>query len=151
LKAVETQRQAKERHTWKLALTRRLYEKGLQRRDIVNLFRFIDWVMQLPPDLDSHFWQQMRQYEEERRMPYISTIERIAAEQGLALGLQQGALRQLLLVLVHRFGTISNQIQVELHQCTFEQLQRAQEVALTVSTLDEFARYLKNLHSPTSN
>jgi hypothetical protein len=109
----------------------------------------IDWVMRLPVDLDIHFWQQVQQFEEEKQMPYISGIERRAIERGLQQGLQQGqkegALHQLLLLLVHRFGTVDDEIRVQLQRCTFEQLQEVQEVALTVGTLDEFARYLTEL------
>jgi hypothetical protein len=53
---------------------------------------------------------------------------------------------------MHLFGTISDEIQAELQRCTFEQLQEAQEAALTVDTLDGFVRYLTDLQNfPTSN
>ncbi|MEH2178127.1 hypothetical protein [Nostoc sp.] len=61
---------------WKLHLTKRLYKRGYQREDIINLFRFIDWVMRLPEELENSFWQEVTQYEEEKKMPYITSIER---------------------------------------------------------------------------
>ncbi len=36
----------------KLALIRRLYERGYTRQAILDLFRFIDWVLELPKDLE---------------------------------------------------------------------------------------------------
>ncbi|MFH0726378.1 MAG: hypothetical protein V2B19_08535 [Pseudomonadota bacterium] len=39
-----------------------LYEKGFPRKDILNLFRFIDWMMKLPDDLEKVFWEEMKQY-----------------------------------------------------------------------------------------
>ncbi|MGK7876693.1 MAG: cytosolic protein, partial [Xenococcaceae cyanobacterium] len=45
LKALETRQNRKERKQWKLALTRRLYEQGYERQDVINLFGFIDWMM----------------------------------------------------------------------------------------------------------
>ena len=63
LKAQETRGQQQERKRWKLSLIRRLYRGGYEREKIVNLFKFIDWVMQLPQELEnpheyqsSHFW-----------------------------------------------------------------------------------------------
>ncbi len=40
LKALETKRDPQERQTWKMILMRRLYERGYQRQDIINLFHF---------------------------------------------------------------------------------------------------------------
>jgi hypothetical protein len=51
LKAQETRRNSQQRKTWKLTLIRKLYERGYERREILNLFRFIDWVMILPKGL----------------------------------------------------------------------------------------------------
>jgi len=34
------------------------------------LFKFIDWVMRLPEELENSFWQKVIQYEEEKKMPY---------------------------------------------------------------------------------
>ena len=44
LAAIETKQQAQDRLVQKFALTRRLYDRGLERDAILNLYRFIDWV-----------------------------------------------------------------------------------------------------------
>lgn len=36
---------------WKFSLTRRLFERGYSRQQVVALYRFIDWVMLLPVEL----------------------------------------------------------------------------------------------------
>ena len=53
LKASQTRSDREERLRWKLSLTRRLYQQGYQRQDIINLFSFIDWVMTLPENLEA--------------------------------------------------------------------------------------------------
>ncbi len=68
----------------------RLYEKGYEREDVINLFGFIDWVMSLPEELEQQFWQEVIQYEEERRMPYITSVERIGIQKGIRQGLLEG-------------------------------------------------------------
>jgi len=90
LAAQETRRDMTRRQQVKLALTRRLYERGYSRARVLSLFRFIDWVLQLPAEQDRTFWQEIRTYEEERQMPYITSVERLGLEQGLERGLEQG-------------------------------------------------------------
>jgi hypothetical protein len=58
-----------DRKAVKLNLLRRLYESGYSRPEVVNLFRFIDWVMILLEGLKQAFWTELKVYEEERRMP----------------------------------------------------------------------------------
>lgn len=90
LKAQQTRNNRNERLQWKLILTKRLYEQDYSREDVVNLFRFIDWLMSLPEDLEADFWQQIQQLEVERQMPYITSVERSGIQKGLAQGLEQG-------------------------------------------------------------
>jgi len=62
LKVRETNEDATERQRWKFALIRRLYEKRCDRKKITDLFCFIDWLMQLPEELEHLFWQELEQY-----------------------------------------------------------------------------------------
>jgi hypothetical protein len=73
---------AQARKEWKFRLTRRLYEQGYDRQDILNLFRFIDWLMELPDALKQEFRSELAQYEQERQMPYVTSIEQMGIEQG---------------------------------------------------------------------
>ncbi len=79
-----------ERYQWKWKLTRMLYERNYTKEEILNLYRFIDWLMGLPESLTKQFNTQHKEYEEEKRMPYITTAERIGREEGLREGLQKG-------------------------------------------------------------
>jgi len=85
LKALETRSDRQERQQWKIALTRRLYEGGFAREDVINLFHFIDWLMSLPEELDREFWEQISQIEEEKRMRYVTSVERRAKEEEAVL------------------------------------------------------------------
>ncbi len=92
LKMQQTSKQPGERKTWKFGLIRRLYDLGLKERDIRNLYRFIDWIMILPTGLEAEFWQEFKQFEQERRMSYITTGERIGYERGKQEGKLEGRL-----------------------------------------------------------
>jgi hypothetical protein len=43
LKVIETKRNVDQRKAWKFRLTRGLYEKGYDRQEILDLYRFLDW------------------------------------------------------------------------------------------------------------
>ncbi len=45
--------------------------------------RFNDWIMVLPEDLASDFKAEVRSYEEARRMRYVTSIERLAKQEGM--------------------------------------------------------------------
>ncbi|MBF0103230.1 MAG: cytosolic protein, partial [Desulfobacterales bacterium] len=90
LKTMETRHNDDARKLWKVTLTRSLYEAGYQHQDIIQLFAFIDWLMRLPKDLDKQFWTEISQIEEEKRMQYITSVERIGIEKGMEQGILQG-------------------------------------------------------------
>jgi hypothetical protein len=61
LKTKETQRDPQSRKEWKFQLTRRLYEQGFERQDIMELFLFVDWMMELPERLKREFKTELDQ------------------------------------------------------------------------------------------
>jgi len=86
----------------KLGLIRGLFERGYERAQILELFRLIDWMLALPRGQDDVLWREITRIEEERRMPYITSVERIGRREGRLEG-QQAMLRRLTLA---RFGTV---------------------------------------------
>jgi hypothetical protein len=83
VKAMQTRRSPADRQAWKVRLVRGLYERGLGAEEVRQLFRFIDWLMDLPPALEIVFWEEVYRYQEEKRMPYMPSIERIARTEEL--------------------------------------------------------------------
>jgi hypothetical protein len=47
----------------KWALTRPLYERGYSKEDILELFRLIDWLVQLPQEQEVELGRQVAEYE----------------------------------------------------------------------------------------
>ncbi len=90
LKTQETRRNPLERKQWKFAIARRLYEQAYTRQEILQLLHFLDWIMRLPRELEKQFIQEIEQYEEAQRMPYVNSFERFAMERGIEQGLQEG-------------------------------------------------------------
>ncbi|GAK49347.1 hypothetical protein U14_00569 [Candidatus Moduliflexus flocculans] len=90
LKTLDTKKQPEQRYEWKFRLYRVLYDRGYERQDILELMRFIDWVMVLPDELQFRFDETITAYEEEQHMQYITSFERIGMEKGRREGIQQG-------------------------------------------------------------
>ncbi|WP_448573507.1 hypothetical protein [Trichothermofontia sp.] len=138
LKAKETRKDLGDRQRWKLILAKRLYQKGFERTDVINLLRFIDWVIQLPQDLEKSFWQEIYTYQEETNMPYITSLERIAKEEGLQQGLRDGVLANIDVVLEVKFGEAGLQLLPEIRAIeSVETLQTILQTLRTANSLDE--------------
>lgn len=99
-----------EREQWKWNLVRGLYERGLTKFDIINLFKVIDKMMSLPPQLQLNFKTKLNEYEEEQKMPFLSTLEEMALERGQEIGEEKGAKetrqQDIIDLLVKRFVTL---------------------------------------------
>ena len=86
----QTRQDPRARYAAKIKLIKGLYERGWAAQDVRQVFRVIDWMMNLPQPLDLDFCHEIEQYEEEKQMPFITTPERIGREEGLAAGLAKG-------------------------------------------------------------
>ena len=53
LQTKATRHDPQSRLAWKLRLVKRLYEKGYARDDVLELFRFIDWLLALPLEYEA--------------------------------------------------------------------------------------------------
>ena len=139
LKAKQTQDDPTGRHFWKLRLVRGLYEHGFSVKDVRELFRLIDWLMALPPPLELAFQQDVEKIQEEKRMPYLTSIERVARRGALREGIEVG--------LKIRFGDNGLKLMPEIEDIYDEELLSAILKSLeTAANPDEVRR----LWSPTS-
>ena len=152
LKMQETRNNVHQRKVWKLWLIRRLYQANYTRRDVVNLFKFIDWVMILPEGLKRSFWTELQAYEEERRMPYITSVEEIGFARGLQAGeereRQRGEQRQRSLILrqLHRrVGEVPEAVQQQIEQLPIAQLEALGEALLDFEQVADLLNWLKAL------
>ena len=117
------------------------YEHRYTRQDILELFRFIDWIMVLPQELEARFRTELARVEEETRMPYITSIERMGLErgrqEGLQQGLQQGEATVLRRLLTRRFGPLPLWAEERLAQASLQELERWADRVLEAQQLDE--------------
>ncbi|MBF0420215.1 MAG: cytosolic protein, partial [Magnetococcales bacterium] len=93
LHAKRTKHQTEDRYQEKRRLIRRLYQSGFSRQQVIDLFRFIDWVLHLPEEADRRLWKEIADFEEGQKMPYISSVERFGMQIGEQIGEQRGEQR----------------------------------------------------------
>jgi hypothetical protein len=97
---------------------------------VVELFRLIDWMMELPPVLKELFWEDVDKIQEERKMPFISTPEWVGFCRGLRKGIE-GFLK-------FRFGVSGLQLMPEIREIRDEdQLDAILNALQTGASLDE--------------
>ena len=141
LKAQETAHSDEARYQAKQTLIRSLYRRGYHRSEILELFRFIDWVLVLPEPLEDRLWAEMQQFEEEKRMRYVSSFERIftrrGMEKGMEKGIGKGQARLLKLQMQQRFGPLPVEAEARLRDAPPEQLEAWALRVLEASSLDE--------------
>lgn len=142
LDAHRTRQDDTARKVSKFGLIRLLLSRDYARQDIMELLRVIDWLMQLPDELERQLTHEIKQLEAEA-MTYVMSIERLALEQGKLEGRVEGKVEGkiegeadlLRRQLVKRFGPLPDAIQQRLDRATSEQLEIWAERILDASTL----------------
>jgi Domain of unknown function (DUF4351) len=143
LKTMETRPNPEQRKVWKLRLIRGLYDRGLDRQDILNLYKFIDWLMLLPKGLEKTLWNELKTFEEERKVTYVATGERIGFEQGIQQGRHEGELTLILRLLTRRVGGIAPDSEAQIRTLSLNQLETLGEALLDFSQPSNLDDWLK--------
>lgn len=138
-----TRQDPQARYAAKWHLVQLLYERGWSKQRIIDLFIVIDWMMTLPEHLTQALWQNLNNLEQEKKMAYVSSVERIGIEkgmqqgmqQGMEQGMQQGELLALQKLLNKRFGVISPAIALKIDAADRLQIETWFDRAIDASDL----------------
>lgn len=128
----------------KIGIIRLMYERGYTKAKIQELFTIIDWMIQIPSVLNAEFLCAIYAIEEEKKMPYINTAERVGIEKGRLAGLQEGrqegrqegeaiALRKQIRM---KFGHIPDWAEKKIASADISELDQWIEKILTAETLE---------------
>jgi hypothetical protein len=147
LKFIETKRNVENRKAWKFRLTRALYDKGYERQQILDLYRFIDWIMILPEPIEREFWQELQTFEEERKVTYVTNAERFGFERGIQTGRQEGRqegeLALILRQLTRRFDRLPESLQSQIEALSLSQLESLGDALLDFTSLADLQEWLR--------
>jgi len=139
LKSKETRKNPVIRLESKLTLVRLLYERGYSREMVIQLFRLIDWMMILPEELKREFQTEVYNYEEEKKMPYITSIEEIGIEKGKL----ESTRESIITVLETRFENVPANIVDAVNQIDdIQSLKQLTKTAVLIDSLESFVALL---------
>ena len=121
--------------------------KGYSKQDVYELFRFIDWLLMLPKALEKDFKDKIAEIEEEYKMTYVTSIERLGKEEGMQEGLQQGEIldkqKVLRRQLDKKFGLTEKESQIISNQPNPELLDKALDEVLFANSKEEVLKHLQ--------
>lgn len=127
---LRSERNPDQRYSFRMELTKELYDRPYSKEQVIRLYRFIDYILTLPKPKALQFRKELEEFEEGRKMPYMTSTERIAREEGIMQGIAQGipqgisrgqlenAREAVLDILEVRFGQLTAVIQEKVNSCT---------------------------------
>jgi hypothetical protein len=152
LMTLRTRHDDQRRFAAKRQLVKLLYAQGWNRQRVINLFAIIDWMLALPNPLEQQVWQDIEEIERKADMKYVTSVERLAIERGMAKGLEQGLergmdmglenglhkgqLNTLVRQLTRRFGPLPDAALARLQSATPDQLDLWTDRVLDAPTLE---------------
>jgi len=103
--------------------------------------------MTLPKELRSRFNYEVSSIEEEKKMPYITSIERLGIERGIEQGIELESLRSkkesIIEVLEIRFAEVPSELIAVLNGIKdFEFLKQLHKRAVTVASVEELQQLI---------
>jgi hypothetical protein len=129
---------------WKLSLIKRMYELGYSRDKILQLFDLIDRLMALPPNLDLNFKTELQRFEDDKKMAYITSIERL----GIAQTLQKSIVK----IIKTRFQDAPSELVEQINKIyDHERLNQLLEQAITIGSVPDFQELLTQENTGTDS
>ncbi len=143
LRVIRTRRDLGARLNWKLELTKLLYERGYDKLTVLKVFKFLDWLMWLPKEMQQQYKDELVSYEEKKRMPYITTIERMGIEQGRVEGRVEGGASITMRQLQRLFGPLAAETQDRIRALPMEELEELGDALLAFKDTDDLQVWLE--------
>ena len=142
LEANRTQGDDDEREAAKLALILNLTQRNMDPDTLRQWYRYLDWLLPLPPQAEARLLVRFRQIEEETQVPFITFAEREGRWIGEQEGLQAGLVRGLALALRLKFGTAGTAFADEIQSQPATRLQAILDGVESAQSVDDLRKLL---------
>ena len=142
----KTRRDDNARYEAKHLLVKILYQRKWDKQRIIDLFRVIDWMMRLPKALEQQLHHDIETFEENTKMQYVTSIERMANAKGLEQGVLKGEQKTLHRQLHRRFQTLPDWAVERIALATEAELEQWLDNVLDAPTLEAIFTDLPAAH-----
>jgi hypothetical protein len=139
--AQEELKNAELHYELKKELALQLYQAGFKPAYIRSLLLFLDWLLQLPRELE---WKLMGEIAEKtggKSMPYVTSWERMGIEKGIEQGKEEGRLEEkqevLMRQLERKYGLTSQECDRVRTTADPDKLDAALDLILSATTKEE--------------
>ncbi len=130
---------------FKLKLVRTLLKKGYEEKEIIEMFRFIDGVVKLNDVMrEKLFKDEIMKMKEVKDMPYITSIERLAKEEGIEKGIEKGIRNTLEKLLTRKFGELDKETLDLIDTASKKAIEKILSSIFDIKKLDEVKSILKD-------
>jgi hypothetical protein len=159
LRALEAKNQ-QQMYDTKLEFYTLLLEKGFAGEDVVKLYKFLDWSIQMPKYLESRFTAAVEELERSKQVNYVTSAERLGVARGRKQGRRKGraeglakgrvegskqtAVDLLLAALVAKFGVLEPEIQQQVATLSVDELKALLTASYQLETKQELLTWLAN-------
>lgn len=137
------------RYRAKVDLMKSVYALGYTADDIREIYALIDHMMLLGEDLQLRFRSEILEYEKQESMPYVTSIERLAREEGREEGRneerkesRQRTCSLTLRLLTNFFGPIPDSLKSQVESLETQQLEQLLEAALDMGSYHDVQAWL---------
>lgn len=137
LKLIEAKGDSQKKLVAKRELIRSLLRRGRDDKCVISLLRFLDWVMVLPSELEQQLNYELE--EEKKKMPYVTSWERMGFERGVQTEAQTMVLRQLTL----KLGELNDEMKTRIGQLLVEKLEQLGEALLDFTEPQDLEKWLR--------
>ncbi len=120
-----------------------LVRKGYRQEYVQSLLRFIDWLYQLPPELERKLDDEIEAKKGVKKMPYMTHWERRGMQRGEEVGEERGERKLLLRLLVSKFGALSPALKEQIEGLPSPTLGKLAEAVLAFTKPVDLERWLK--------
>lgn len=137
----------------KLRLIENLHARKMDEEDLRQWYRYLDWLLALPEELEAQLWDEITRREKEGKMTFVTYGERVGIQKGMEKGMekgrQEGAADTIEAVLAARFGDEGRALMPAIRKVgEIDRLLQLTQQLVAAATLDEARAAVAALPAP---
>ena len=153
IEALKTTSDAEARYEAKKRLIRMLYDRRYERDEVLEILRYLDWMMHLSEDLECRLREEMRAIKSQKypeMTEYVHSWERMARKEGeekgkkegIKEGVKGGKLEMVFRLLEKRCGKVPEPLSCSITELAMERLDELFDDALSFDSVEDLSKWL---------